>query len=369
MKLNQLTARIPALYYSALETGGPSYITESAPGRGKTSVWCQFPKIMKRIDPQGNYGLSVINGANFTLMTAMGFMVPVTDENGRQVSQFTLPYWWMTTEGKPLDAYDGGIILVDEADKLGMDEKKIVGEAALSKILGSHRFPPGWVVIFAANRMSDRSGSTRDLDHLINRRIRIEITDDVESWVEWALAEKLLPETIQFGEENPQLLFEPKPDDQRPWCTPRSLHQIDIHLQSLMRSFGTDKIPTDPLTQEEVKGGIGAPACAQFMKTIRLGQELSSYEDVIANPTKVTLPGKPDAMRLMSYKIASRVSPEDAKQALTFMARMPMEHQTIFVRMAIQRQYQLAFQADFAAWCGRNTALIAILNRYKTENK
>jgi hypothetical protein len=369
MKLNQLLARIPALYYSALENGGPSYICESAPGRGKTSVWMQFPKLMKRIDPQGNYGISVINGANFTLMTAMGFMVPTTDAQGREVSKFTLPYWWLTTEGKSLDEYDGGVILVDEADKLGMDEKKIVGEAALSKILGNHRFPPGWVVIFAANRMSDRSGSTRELDHLINRRIRIEITDDVEAWVEWALAEKLLPETIQFGEENPQLLFEPKPDDQRPWCTPRSLHQIDIHLQSLMRSFDSDKIPTDPLTQEEVKGGIGAPACAQLMKTIRLGQELSSYEDVIANPLKVTLPGKPDAQRLMSYKIASRVSNADAKQALAFMARMPMEHQTIFVRMAIQRHYQLAFQPDFAAWCGRNTGLIAILNRYKVENK
>ena len=369
MKLNQLTARIPALYYSALEPGGPSYICESAPGRGKTSVWGQFPKIMKRIDPNGNYGISVINGANFTLMTAMGFMIWEDDKLGNSIAKFTLPYWYRTTEGKLLSEYDGGIILVDEADKLGMDEKKIVGEAALSKMLGSHRFPAGWVVMFAGNRMSDRSGSTRELDHLINRRIKIEITDDVESWVEWALAEKLLPETIQFAEENPQLLFEPKPDDQRPWCTPRSLHQIDIHLRSLMASFETTDIPTDPLTQEEVKGGIGAPACAQFMKTIRLGQELVSYEDVIANPSKVTLPGKPDAMRLMSYKIASRVTTEDAKAALTYMGRMPMEHQVMFVRMAIQRHYQLAFQPDFASWCGRNTALIGILTRYKVENK
>jgi hypothetical protein len=316
-----------------------------------------------------------INGANFTLMTAMGFMVPHEDEKQRTVSKFSLPYWYYTLDdhGKrtkqTLDEFDGGILLIDEADKLGMDEKKIVGEAALSKVLGDHSLPPGWVVMFAGNRMSDRSGSTRELDHLINRRITIEVTDDVESWVEWAMAEKLLPATIHFGEENPQLLFEPKPDDQRPWGTPRSLHQIDIHLQSLMRSFDDTTIPTDPLTQEEVKGGIGAPACAQFMKTIRLDQELSSYEDVIANPTKVTLPSKPDAMRLMSYKIASRVGVEDAKQALTYMARMPVEHQTMFVRMAIQRQYQLAFEPNFAAWCGRNTALIAILNRYKTENK
>jgi hypothetical protein len=368
MKLDQFITRLPAMYYSALEDGGPSYLLRSPPGRGKTSGYKQFPKLMKRINPQGNYGISIINGANFTLMTAMGFMVP-KEVNGRERSVFTDPYWMYTEDGKHLSEFDGGILLIDEYDKLGLDEKKIVGEAALSKILGTHRLPPGWVVMFAANNMTDRSGSTRDLDHMIMRRITIELQDDVECTINHFHSINVLPETIQFGEENPQLLFEPQPEDQRPRCSPRTLHQVDIHLQSLMRSFDTDKIPTDPLTQEEVKGGIGAPACAQLMKTIRLGQELSSYEEVIANPLKVTLPGKPDAMRLMSYKIASRVGVEDAKQALTFMARMPMEHQTIFVRMAIQRQYQLAFEPNFAAWCGRNTALIAILNRYKTENK
>ena len=369
MKLNQLLAYLPAMYYTSLEPGGPAFHIESQPGIGKTTVITSLPQAMKRIDPTGNYGVSIINGACFTLMTGMGFMIPVTDEKQREISKFTQPTWMFTPEGKHLSEYDGGFIVVDEVDKLNLDEKKIVGEAALSKVLAGHKLPDGWVVIFAGNRLTDRSGSTRDLDHLINRRITISIDNDVESWVDWARGEKLLPETITFAEENPQLLFEPKPEDQRPWCTPRSLHQIDITLRALMSSFDTDKIPTDPLVQELVKGGIGAPACAQLIKTIRLGQELVSYEDVIANPLKVTLPGKPDAMRLMSYKIASRVSNEDAKQALAFMGRMPMEHQTIFVRMAIQRHYQLAFQPDFAAWCGRNTALIAILNRYKVENK
>ena len=369
MKLNQILARLPALYYSALEPKGPSYYLKGKIGRGKTTTLESFPKLMKRIDPEGNYGVSIINGANFTLQTAMGFMIPKDDGHDNMVSIFTRPYWWMTTEGKPLDFYTGGFIIVDEADKLGGDEKKIVGEAALSKVLGNHRFPPGWVAIFAGNFMNEKSGSSREPRHLIGRRIEIEVTDDLESTLDYYHEARLLPETIQFAEENPQLVFEPMPEDERPWCTPRSLHQADTHLQSLMRSFDTDKIPTDPLTQEEVKGGIGVPAMTQFMKTIRLGQELSSYEDVIANPMKVTLPGKPDAQRLMSYKIASRVSVDDAKQALQFMARMPMEHQTVFVRMAIQRTYQLAFQPDFAAWCGRNTALIAILNRYKVESK
>ena len=369
MKLNQLMARLPALYYSALTPGGPSYHIESAPGRGKTSIFCQWPKLMRRLDPNGKYGLVIINGANFTLMTALGFMVWEKDPDGRLVAKFTLPYWWYTTEGKPIDEYDGVIILVDEADKLGMDEKKIVGEAALSKRLGNHDFPAGTVVMFAGNRMSDKSGSTRNLRHLINREIKIEITDDVESWADWARGENLLAETIDFAENNPQLLFEPMPEDERPWCTPRSLHQADIHLRSLMSSFETDKIPTDPLTIEEIKGGIGAPAATALMTTIRLGHQLASYEDVIADPARVMLPSTPDAQRLMSYKVASRVTVPDAPKALSYMARFPEEHQIMFVRMAVQRNYQIAFEPSFAAWCSKKAALIAILTKYKVENK
>lgn len=370
MKLSDIEATLPAMYYASLEEGGPAFYITSSPGVGKTSVAKKFPVIMRKIDSTGSYGVSVINGANFTLMTAMGFMVPREDQKTHLMdSVFTLPYWYRTTEGKLLSEYTGGLIIVDEADKLGMDEKKIVGEAALSKRLGNHDFPPGWVVIFLGNRMSDKSGSTRDLMHLVNRRIEVPVDNDVAGWVAWAEGEQLLPETIQFAEDNPQLLFEPMPEDQRPWCTPRSLHQADILLRSFMSIYGTDKIPTDPITLGFIKGGIGAPATAQYVKTIRLGQDIHSYEEVVASPLTITLPSKPDAMRLMCYKMASRVDMKDAKAVMQFMARMPEEHQVIFVRMAVQRNYELAFQADFATWCGKKTTLLAVLNKYKVADK
>ena len=223
--------------------------------------------------------------------------------------------------------------------------------------------------MFAANRMSDKSGSTRDLRHLINRRIKIEVTLDAEAWSNWAREEGLLPEVIDFAEDNPQLLFEPMPEDERPWCTPRSLHQIDIHLRSLMASFQTDTIPTDPLTIEEIKGGIGAPAAAALMVKIKLGGQLHKVHEVVAAPTTLSVPATPDAQRLMSYKLAAGVDEATAKPILQYMGRMPQEHQAMFVRMAIQRKYQIAFQPDFAAWCGKNAALIAILTQYKVENK
>jgi hypothetical protein len=368
MKLSELEGRLPAMYFSSLEEGGPSYYFTSEPGRGKTSVIRKFKAQMKKIDPDRKYGLALINGANFTLMTAMGFMVPKEDKRGDTVSVFTRPYWFYDIDdNKPLHEYDGGLVFVDEYDKMGVDEKKIVGEAALTKRLGNHNFAPGWVAMFAGNRVSDRSGSTRDLMHMINRRIEIPIKDDVVSWSDWAKRAMLLPEVITFAEENPQLLFEPLPADQRPWCTPRSLHQVEIHLKSLMRSFQVEKIPVDPLTQEEVAGGIGVPASAQLFKTIRLGQEVASYEDVLAKPDTVALPHRPDGKRLLTYKLAQRVTEKDAPKILICVQRLEQEFQTIFVRQAIQQNYRLAFVKEVAEWCQKNTALIAILNRFKNE--
>lgn len=375
MKLNQLTARLPALYYSALMEGGPSYWLEGPPGVGKTSIFRLFPKLMRRLDPKGKYAMGGINGANFTLMTSMGFMVPREDEKKRTVAKFSLPYWYYVLDdhGKrtkqTLDEFDGGILLIDEADKLGLDEKKIVGEAALTKVLGDHSLPDGWVVMFAGNRVADKSGSTRDLRHLINRRIKLEVTPDTEAWADWARAEGLLPEVIDFAENNTQLLFEPMPEDERPWCTPRSLHQIDIHLRSLMQSFETKQVPTDPLTIEEIKGGIGAPAAMVLIQTIKTGYQLAKPEEVAMNPTTIAMPKTPDAQRLMSYKMADWVTEATAKPVLQYMARFPEEHQAMFVRMAAQRNYQIVFQPDFAAWCAKKASLIAILTNYKVENK
>jgi hypothetical protein len=377
MKLSEMEARLPAWYYSSLEPGGPSYHVESAPGRGKTSVFHEFKRRMKKVDPSHRYGFAYVNGASFTLQTAMGYLMKSNLSDGRIVSEFTLPPWYFDEETKEtLDKFDGGVILIDEVDKLQLDEKKIVGEAALAKRLANHDFPPGWVVWFAGNRLTDRSGSTRDLDHLINRRITITIRDDLDSWVEWARKHNILPEVIHFAEDNPQLLFEPKPDDQRPWCTPRSIHQSNIHIMALMDALGTDRIPVeDMMLEEEIAGSVGRPATAQLFASIRLGQELASYEEVVREPDKAKLPVQPSGKRLMAYKLADKLASgdkdrtKDAGKVLAYIGRMEIEFQTIFVRLASSRKFQLVFEKPFAEFCAKNAGLIAILNRFKNEQE
>ena len=365
MKLDELEARIPALYLAACADGGAvPYITGPV-GIGKTSTIKPFPKLMKRVDPAGNYGLVILNGATLNVATIGGFLQFGPDYKGSPTSKFSLPFWMFTPEGKHLSEYDGGIIFIDEADKMMPDESKTVGEAALSKVWFTHLLPPGWVVFFAGNRMTDRSGSHKQFDHLINRRREIPIRADVEAWVIWAERAGLLPEVITFGKDNPTLLFQDKPEVQGPWCTPRSLHQAEIHLRALMETFAMEKIPTDPLTEEELAGGIGSGAAAQLIKTIREGQELPSYESVIANPAKATVPVKPDLKRLMAYKMAGWLKNSDMEKVLTYISRFEAEFQVIFARLAINKDFSRTFDDHMGAWCDKHASLIAVIQKYK----
>jgi len=366
MKLSEVEARIPAWYAASLADKGPSWYVSSKPGRGKTSVIETAPALLEKAFGDGKYGFVCINGACLTLSTATGYLWPVDGADGAKYSRFTRPDWWITSEGKPLEDYVGGIILVDEEDKLGLDEKKIVGEAALSKRFASHQLPEGWVVWFAGNLSTDRSGSTKKYDHLINRRNQIEISDDLGSLLEWMKTRGgCMPETIVFAEENGHLVFSNAPEVQGPWCTPRSLVQQDTYLRELMDVMSLTLIPTDATTIEEVQGGIGSGAAAAYFATIRIGQELPTYEEIIANYKTVKVPHKPDAMRLAAYKIAGRVSKEDANQAVGYMLRFPEEFQIIFAKMAAHKNKTLVLHQAFKDFCSKHSSLLAMMATFK----
>jgi len=153
---------------------------ESAPGRGKSTTIEAAPAIIGQKLGK-NLGCIIINGANLTVMDVLGFGVPRHD-NGRTEMVFSDPFFCRTIEGKRWEEYDGGILFLDEQDKCETDVKKLLGEARLSGRFGPHKMPPGWMLWSAGNTSKHRSGSTKQLDHEINRTRWITVSDDVESW-------------------------------------------------------------------------------------------------------------------------------------------------------------------------------------------
>ena len=353
MKLSTVLQRIPAWH----ESGICVYL-KSAPGRGKTTVLTEGPKILSKHYGK-NFGLVVINGPLLTPSDSVGYLVPKHTESHSE-SIYTDPFWFRTRDGKRLDEYDGGVIVVDEADKMDTDVKKVIGEAALSGRLGPHHLPPGWVIWMAGNRTKDRSGSTKELDHLINRRMEIEIEDDVASWTDWALSNGVSPLTVAFANSNPHIVFtEGVPEKQGPWCTPRSLVRADEYLRILQGSRG--ELPFGPTEQEEVSGIIGAGAAAQYAAFVKLEQEMPKYEKIVADPDKVKVPTKPDAQMLVCYNLAHRVAKDDCAKVIKYVERMPKEFSVTFAQAACKRDPSLVATPAFQKWCMENSSLMALV--------
>ena len=356
MKLSTIQKRLPLWYESRR-----CYYLKSAPGRGKTSVVVDAPERLSSAFNM-NLGLVTINGPLLTIADSVGYLIP-KHFDGWSESIYTDPFWFRTSEGKRITEYDGGIIFIDEADKADPDVKKILGEAALSRRLGPHTLPDSWVVWMAGNRSIDRSGSTKELDHLINRRTEVELTDDLDGWTEWALPNGVSSTTIAWANHNPHILFEERPKEQGPWCTPRSAVEADRYL-TLASKYNDGKVPTDTDIIEEVQGMIGPGGAAQLFAFFRLQEEMPKFEEIVASPTRAKCPDAPDAQMLVCFNLAHRTDADTIQPCITYMDRMPKEFATTFAVAACKQNPRMAINPAIRAWAKDNSALMAAMARF-----
>lgn len=358
MKLSTFARLAPTFYLS-----GKCVYLKSGPGRGKTtSIIESIPHIGEATGK--SLGLVLISGPLMSPMDAVGYLVPVKKDDGRGgtrvESQYTDPFWWRTSEGKRLEEYDGGVIFIDEADKMDVDVKKVVGEMALSGRCGPHTLPTGWVVWMAGNRAGDRSGSTKELDHLINRRIEIDVTDDLAGWEGWAIKNKVHHAIVGFAVQNPHIVFpETLPDKQGPFCTPRSLVAVGEMLLTLAGNNGT--LPTDTDAVEIAAAGIGQAAAAQLFATIRLDSELPKMETILANPAAAKLPGAPDAQMLVAYKLAALVTKATLAPVIQYIERLPADFSVTFAKALATREPMLVASPEMIGWAKRNSSIMSMI--------
>jgi hypothetical protein len=357
MKLNEFAEEAPGLFEA-----GVSVKLRSPPGRGKTTVIESLPPILSaRLGKK--IGFSPMSGPNLNPGDTVGFGIPKHNDKYSQMV-FTLPFFWTTPEGKLLEEYDGGIIFVDEDDKMDVDIKKVMGEMALSGRCGPHRLPPGWVVWMAGNRAEDRSGSTRELDHLINRRLEINVDDDIEGWEDWAQRNHIHHSFIAFAKSNPNIVFPTAPPEkQGPFCTPRSLC---LAAKTLVTVSGkTDLLRTDDRAKELVGGFIGGAASGQLFSTLMLEAELPSIESIVADPDGAKLPTAPDAQMLVCYKLVSLAKAETLKPIVRYVERLPADMAAPFAKGVVNRTPAMVANPAMLDWCKRNSSLMNMLAALK----
>lgn len=341
---------------------GVSVELQSSPGVGKSEFVESLIDTMSKRDGK-RWGFATMFLATMTPSDLMGYMVPEKRSvHGRDilVSAFTMPPWMLTRDGLPVTEYERGVLFLDEFGQGEADVKRAAAELLLNRRLGQWSLPRGWSVIAASNRASDRSGVTKSFDFVINRRIQIDVTPEVSAWENWANKHGIEPLFVAFAVRNPQIVFEGKvPDKQGPWCTPRSL----VMLARLLRSvYPTGPLPTNTHVIEMASGMIGEAAAQQLLAFIKLGHELPSFDDIIADPEGCKLPIPPDARMLSIYELSSRVTPKTAKPVLKYVDRLPKEFAATFAKSTCSRIPELIMTQAFSDWASKNSTLINMMH-------
>jgi hypothetical protein len=349
MKISTFQKRMLGYYKS-----GDCIMLRGPIGRGKSTV-IEGAAAMLSKELGGNYGVVIVSGPLLNPPDAVGYLMP-NKVGDKMESKFTEPFWFRTAEGKHISEFDGGIIFVDEADKMDTDVKKVIGEAALSRRLGPHVLPKGWRVWMAGNRADDKSGSTKEYYHLINRRQEITLDDDINDLEKYMWQQNCHPVYITFAASNPEVVFEPIPEQQRPFCTPRALVKLAEYHRLI--ADNDESLPFDSDFMEEAAGRIGPAAAAQLLATLKLGAEMPKFQDIIAHPKQAKVPKAPDAQILVVYSLAARVDETTMGPVIDYIERFPPEFSITFGKSACRRDESLIETAAFGKWVTKNGALM-----------
>lgn len=348
IKIRQLTNTVLQRLFDAKS----NLILLGAPGIGKTQRVHQFA---------AQQGLPMLDfRATMTDATDIGgFAVPSKREDGTSVTLFTLsPILTAIRDTKS----ERGILFLDEFFQGDHLVQKAFGQVFSEREIRGHKFPDGWAIWGASNRVQDRAGRNNVLSHIRNRVTMLDVESDQEGWLAWADKAGIHPMATGFARFRPGLVFNNEvPAGDEPYCSPRSL----VNAFKYLTEGAVDmRLPNDDVSREIVHGFVG-PTATELFAFLSTHQFLpESKEEIIADPEGCKLPpaDRMDAQFAAVAMAVDAVTPKVIDPFIRYVFRLSKEFQTsamvsIFKKLDVHSG-SLLNSPLFARWAADNRALI-----------
>jgi len=360
---------------------GNATIIKGPPGFGKTDMMAKVAKWLVQQHPGKRVGLSCFfmatqSSIGFTGLPWKGEMV--VEGNRYTITDPAIPQWYIATdlatgERRPANLFDIVLLVIEEWGQGDAETKRAGAEVLRAGGTPPWYLPPGSPRIALTN-VDARDGVTKEFDFVIGRRVERTVTPDVDVWIE-DFADKpyewqgkkwsVLPVTKAWAKQHPEILFEPKPEKQGPWCNPRTLTMGDRFVQVMTEMHGGKTPVNSSLFMEGLVGTIGMAATTSYVGHLQFQLELPHYEDVVKDPMGTPVPTKADLQMLMAYELAGRVKTPDLAQVIQYMSKkpgMPQDMAITFVSSLLRRDYKTIInEPPMQAWISKNAGLVSII--------
>lgn len=226
----------------------------------------------------------------------------------------------------PTKDHDRWIIMLDELPSAVPSIQVQAYQLMSEHRIGPHRLDPGVHVIAAGNRLTDKGVVYRMPSPLINRCLHLEISPELEDWLDYMYPRGLEPEVAAYLRRYPQRLLELHPNiDTLPFPSPRSWTYTSRTIKKARAvTGGRDQSMFFEYLRPLLEGLIGPGVATDFITYLRVFDELPDTEAIMEGRASPTPPSSPDALfALVSSLVGLTTRYEDLRYFLTYITKLP----------------------------------------------
>ena len=264
---------------------------------------------------------------------------------------------WNTPSFLPTDGK--GILFLDEINSAAQATQAAAYQLVLDRKLGDYVMPPGWAIIAAGNRSTDRAIVNQMSTALKNRFTHLNYEVNNDDWCDWALRSNIAVEVLGFIRFRPMLLneFEQRNDskeerervqrlkDAQAFATPRSWEFLSKVVQQK---------PSSDVEYELYTGIVGEGAAAEFMGYLKYYRDLPNLDALLMNPGAAKVPEEPATLYALATGLATKATQDNMERVVKYALRLPAEFQVLLMKDAITRDNDLTQTKSFNSWAIAN---------------
>lgn len=261
------------------------------------------------------------------------------------------------------------ILMMDEYGKGSKQVRDASLPLLVERRMGNHKLHPESIVFATTNIGEEGVGDAFQAHHR-NRITRVRMgKTPAQQWIDdYAMYNNIAAEIMMWVSERPEVLkpftdyespsentmiFHPK-EQRSAFVTHRSLEQASkiVHNRDRMsrNAFEAGLI-----------GTIGAPATADLMAWVEMGDSLPKRSSILSDPSNAQLPEMIAGQMMLAYQALNWVTADTLDPWVTYLMRMPKEMQALFISTIVKKEGKLfaTQNAQITNWAIRNTYLFA----------
>lgn len=211
----------------------------------------------------------------------------------------------------------------------------------LNRSVNGHKVSDHVVFVAATNRREDMAGVTCILEPVKSRFASIvELTVDVDDWIEWAMNNEIRPEVIGFIHFRPELLNKGE-----------ATRDIVNHPCPRTIVFLSKLIDAGITSIEMYSGAIGQGAAAEFSGFLRIYKELPNINEILMEPETAPVPEQPASLYAVVAALVNRLSSKNAQNIMIYAERLPADFSVLLIKDCIRKDSSIITKTkQFSLW-------------------